>query len=85
MGQPCGEAHMTEDGGIASEPHEQPHKWAFKRPFEPLDEAAAQTDTLSSACETSGTACETLSQKHQLNHSQMPDPQESWDNRCLLF
>ena len=78
MGQPCGEVHMTEDGGIASEACEQPHKWALKRPFEPSGEAAAQTDTLS-------TACETLSQRHQLNHSEMPDPQESWDNRCSLF
>ena len=51
MGQPCGEAHMTEVRGIASKACEQPHKWALKRPFEPSDEAAAQTDTLSTACE----------------------------------
>ena len=51
MGQPCGEAHMTEVRGIASKACEQPHKWALKRPFEPSDEAAAQTDSLSTACE----------------------------------
>ena len=78
MGPPCGEAYTTEDRGIDSEARKQPHKWALKRPFEPSDEAAAQTETLS-------TACETLSQRHQLNHSQIPDPQKSCDNRCSLF
>lgn len=62
------------------ETQQQPPEWASRGGLPHLTEMAAALANILFAA-----SWETLSQKILLSHAWIPDPQELWDNKCLLF